>query len=146
MDPSVMLEMFLQCTLHLTLACRDTTLWPISGCITMSLPWRAESQPGTNGMKNADLTENWGEILSSQEHKLPPSYQKRIRRIRVGTETFSLHLWGVSTNPYVVWNLGLEYWFQFILDNWKSGTKHLFETWNLASFSALSYADSLKIQ
>jgi len=52
----------------------------------------------------------------------------------------------LGTNPYMIWNLGLAYWFQFILDNWKSGIKHLFETWNLASFSALSYADSLKIQ
>jgi len=59
-DPSDMLEMFLQCTLHLTLECGDTTLWPISGCITMSLPRRAESQPGTNGMKNADLNRKLG--------------------------------------------------------------------------------------
>ncbi len=29
--------------LHMTLECRDTRLWPVSGgCITMSLPWKAE--------------------------------------------------------------------------------------------------------
>jgi hypothetical protein len=30
-------------TLHMTLECRDTKLWPISRCITMSLLWRGES-------------------------------------------------------------------------------------------------------
>jgi hypothetical protein len=28
--------------LHMTLKRRDTKLWPVSGCIAMSLPWRAE--------------------------------------------------------------------------------------------------------
>ncbi len=41
--PKSMLQLCRKCFqsgLHTTLECRDTKLWPVSGCITISLPWR----------------------------------------------------------------------------------------------------------
>ncbi len=37
-DPPVMLKDVSIVELHMTQECRDTKLWPIPGCITMSLP------------------------------------------------------------------------------------------------------------
>lgn len=44
----VMQEMFYS-EVHMTLECRDTQLWPLSGCTPMSLPSRADPIKATNG-------------------------------------------------------------------------------------------------
>jgi len=58
----------------MTLECRDTKLWPISGCITMSLPWRAEwTYPWNTFTKNLLKTYDtlWSYMVH-YSHKIYP--------------------------------------------------------------------------
>jgi hypothetical protein len=55
--PISMLQLCRKCFqsgLHTTLECRDTKLWPVSGCITISLPWRAEPTNKSLNKKNVE--------------------------------------------------------------------------------------------
>jgi len=59
--PKSMLQLCRKCFqsgLHTTLECRDTKLWPISGCITISLPWRAEPRNKSLNKKNVKTLEH----------------------------------------------------------------------------------------
>jgi hypothetical protein len=59
--PKSMLQLCRKCFqsgLHTTLECRDTKLWPISGCITISLPWRAEPTNKSLNKKNVKTLEH----------------------------------------------------------------------------------------
>ncbi len=74
------------CGLHMTLECRTTKLWPLSGCIPMSLPWKGEPTRKSAWQKYVrhDTTrmrvENQGETLRTKDYKTKSRNQQHGNR------------------------------------------------------------------